>query len=447
MLEKKETSCMKFQFNCVIQAALFFLPFSGGCTAVQADPARAPAPLPEIKETLPAPQSSTTNYSEVLGWKNGRTPQAPPGFKVTKYADGFNNPRWLLLTPNGDVLVAESNSNHSLAEKLGGIIVGASKSNNLHDSANRITLLRDSAHKGLPDVRKTFLTQGLNQPFGMFILDEWLYVGNTNAVVRYPYKTGQLEIKGEATKIIDLPAGKENRHWTRNIIANKNQSKLYVAVGSGSNVAEKGIENELLRATILEINPDGSGLKVFASGLRNVVGMDWAPGTETLFAVVNERDGLGDELVPDYLTRVVENGFYGWPYAYWGKHLDARVKEKAPLLVSQSIVPDLSLGNHVAPLGMAFYTKKEFPKKYHNGLFIAEHGSWNKKKLAGYKVVFVPFANGIPSGMPEDFLIGFNAEIDDKKVYGRPVGVLQMPDGSLLVTDDVTNTIWRVSTD
>lgn len=395
-------------------------------------------------DSLPSPYAtkSKKNFSHVIGWK-GETPKAPTGFVVEKFADGFENPRWMYVTPNGDVLVAESNSNHPFLEKVGGTIIGASRSNNLSHSADRITLMRDTNKDGKADQKETFLT-GLNQPFGMLVIGKWLYVANTNALVRYPYISGQTKITGQPEKITDLPAGKHNRHWTRNIITNSDTSKIYIAVGSGSNVAENGIANELMRANILEINLDGSDLKIYASGLRNPVGMDWAPGTKSLWTVVNERDQLGDELVPDYLTSVKPGGFYGWPYTYFGQNTDPRVKETKPFLVTKTIVPDFNLGSHTASLGLAFYTAHSFPEKYRNGAFLAQHGSWNRKVLAGYKVIFIPFANGKPSGKSEDFLTGFIANLEKNEVRGRPVGILVMPDGSLLITDDTSNTIWRV---
>ncbi|MET0760594.1 MAG: sorbosone dehydrogenase family protein [Flavobacterium sp.] len=396
-------------------------------------------------DTLPAPSKSTGNYSKVIGWKHGRTPKAPPGFTVTKYADGFENPRWMYVTPNGDVLVAQSNSNYSFLKRIGASIIGAGKSKNLKHSADVITLLRDTDKDGVVDLRETFLKEGLSQPFGMLVIGNWFYVANTDAVLRYPYVPGQTKITGKGEKIVDLPAGKHNRHWTRNIIANADNSKIYIAVGSGSNIAEEGITNEILRACILEVNPDGSELRVYASGLRNPVGMGWAPGTKTLWTVVNERDGLGENLVPDYLTSVKENGFYGWPYVYFGQNEDVRVKEKKPELVKKTIVPDMAMGPHTASLGLAFYTGNSFPEKYRNGAFIAQHGSWNRKILSGYKVVFVPFKDGQPSGKYEDFLTGFIVDPNKDKVYGRPVGVVFMLDGSLLLTDDKTNTVWRVS--
>lgn len=396
-------------------------------------------------DSLPAPYKtkSVMNFSHVIGWKD-KTPKAPQGFIVEKFADGFDNPRWIYETQNGDVLVAESNSNYNFLKRIGGGIIGASKSNNLKHSADRITLLRDTDKDGSPDLRETLLTE-LNQPLGMLQIDKWLYIGNTNAIIRYPYKSGQIKISDPPEKIVDLPVGKHNRHWTRNIITNSDSSRIYISVGSGSNVAENGIADELLRANILEIAPDGSDLRIYASGLRNPVGMGWAPGTSILWTVVNERDELGDELVPDYFTSVRQGGFYGWPYTYNGQNVDPRVKELKPVLIKKAVVPDVLVGSHTATLGLAFYTGTTFPDKYKDGAFLTQHGSWNRSVLAGYKVVFIPFKNGRPSGPPEDFLTGFVSNLEKEEVHGRPVGIIVMSDGSLLVADDVSNTIWRVS--
>ncbi len=388
---------------------------------------------------------SYSNYSNVIGWPDGRTPKAPPGFVVTKYADGFKNPRWVYVTPNGDILVAQSNSNYPLWKKIGAWFIGASKSKSFKNSADLITLLRDTDKDGFPDERTVFLEKELDQPFGMLVLDDWFYVANTNGLLRFPYKSGQLQITGRAEKITTLPAGKANRHWTRNIIANKDGSKIYVAIGSGSNIGEKGPEVEFMKADILEVNPDGSGLKIFASGLRNPVGMDWNPITGELWAAVNERDGLGNNLVPDYLTSVKENGFYGWPYVYYGQNEDPRVDWIPATEIEETLVPEVNLGPHTASLGLIFYTGDSFPEKYRNGAFVVQHGSWNRQVLSGYKVVFVPFENGEQVGKPEDFLTGFVANGKKSKVYGRPVGASVLPDGSMLITDDVTNTIWRIS--
>jgi glucose/arabinose dehydrogenase len=397
------------------------------------------------KDTLPAPYAtkSANNFCDVIGWKDAK-PKAPEGFIVDIYSDGFENPRWMCVTPNGDVLVAESNSNYNLAEQVGATVTGAAKSKDIKRSADRITILRDKNNDGRPDVKEIFL-QDLNQPFGMLIIGNWLYVANTNSVVKFPYKAGELKITAPPVKLVDLPAGEHNRHWTRNIITNHDSTKIYIAVGCGSDHAENGIENEILRANILEMNLDGSDLKVYASGLRNPVGMGWAPGTKTLWTVVNERDQLGDNLVPDYLTSVKPEGFYGWPYSYYGQHEDPRVKIARPELVLKAIVPDMGLGAHTASLGLLFYNGNTFPEKYHNGAFIAQHGSWNRSVLSGYKVLYVPFKNGKPASAPEDFLTGFIANSEKNEVHGRPVGLAVLKDGSLLVTDDVTNTIWRVS--
>jgi glucose/arabinose dehydrogenase len=404
------------------------------------------------KDTLPPPNAtkSATNFSKVTGWQDGNMPVAPKGFRVSQYATGFQNPRWMYVAPNGDVLVAESNSNYTLIEKAGAILKGVNKADDLTRSADRIVLLRDNNKDGIPDQKDTLLMEanGLNQPFGMLIIGNWLYVANTDAVVRFPYKTGQTKITDLGEKLVNLPGGKgfrNNRHWTRNIISNANNTKIYIAVGSSTNIAENGIDKEKRRANILEMNPDGSGLRIYAGGLRNPVGMGWAPGTSTLYTAVNERDELGDDLVPDYLTSVRRGAFYGWPYAYYGNHIDVRVKDQRPDLVKRAVVPDVDLGSHTASLGLAFYTKKTFPAQYQGGAFIAQHGSWNRSVLSGYKVVYVPFKNGKPSGRPQDFLTGFVADLTAGKVYGRPVGVVVMPDGSLLVTDDASNTIWRVA--
>lgn len=398
---------------------------------------------------LPRPHAtkSKMNFSKVQGWKDGRKPTAPKGFSVERFADGLQNPRTTYVTPNGDILVVESNTPHPLLEKIGAAFIGANKSNSMKNSANRITLLRDANGDGTPEIRQTFL-EGLNLPFGVLVLNNWLYVANTDALWRFPYRPGDLKITTKGEKLVDLPAGKNNQHWTRNIIANKEGSKIYIAVGSGSNAAEDGFEEELLKASILEVNPDGTGMRIYASGLRNPVGMGWAPGTKTLWTVVNERDLLGDDLVPDYLTSVKEGGFYGWPYSYFGKNRDERVKDDRPAsALNETLIPDVGLGSHTASLGLAFVDNDRFPSNYREGAIIAQHGSWNRSTLSGYKVMFVPFRNGKPSGPPEDFITGFMADINKDKVYGRPVGVTLLPEGKgFLITDDVNNVIWKVGT-
>ena len=395
---------------------------------------------------LPAPYTtkSVSNRVNIQPWPAGKTPVAPAGFTVTEYAGQFDSPRWLYVLPNGDVLVAEASTiPMSLPLKVAAEL-RLDKSRSLRDhSANRITLLRDTNHDGTPDLRTTFLAN-LNQPFGMLVMGNNFYVANTDGVLRFPYQPGATKITGAGQRVLGLPKGGYNNHWTRNLLAAPDGSKIYVTVGSGSNVQEHGPENEVRRANILEINPDGTDEKIYASGLRNPIGLQWQPGTGQLWAVVNERDELGDELVPDYFTSVQEGGFYGWPYSYYGQNEEPRRKNERPDLVKKALVPDVPLGAHVAALGLAFYDKDAFPARYRNGAFIGEHGSWNRTRYSGYKVVFVPFANGKP-GKPEDFLTGFLAGGDSKDAYGRPVGVATLPDGSLLVADDAADRIWRVS--
>lgn len=406
---------------------------------------------------LPAPYAtkSVTNYSKVVGWPVGKTPTAPAGFTVTEFARDLDSPRWVYVAPNGNIFVAESNTEpKSIKKKVTSVVTGQRKSQPSGESANRITLLRDTDKDGKPDQREAFIT-GLNQPFGMLVLGNHFYAANTDGLLQFPYQPGQTKMTAPGKKILNLPAGGYNNHWTRNLLASPDGKKIYVSVGSGSNVGENGMEYEVRRANILEINPDGTGERIYASGLRNPVGMGWQSATgsnakPTLYTAVNERDELGDELVPDYLTSVKEGAFYGWPYSYYGGHEDPRRKGERLDLVKKAVVPDVPLGAHTASLGLAFYdgaanrsSGAGFPAKYRNGAFIGQHGSWNRSEFSGYKVVFVPFANGKP-GKPEDFLTGFVAG-KDKDVYGRPVGVAVLPDGSLLVADDAAGRIWRVA--
>ncbi|MEZ0483537.1 PQQ-dependent sugar dehydrogenase [Fibrella aquatica] len=394
---------------------------------------------------LPAPYASKSSvkFSKVIGWPDGQMPTAPEGFVVTEYARDLINPRWAYVAPNGDVFVSESNTEKKGVKKTVADVNGQSDSQRFDQSANRVTIFRDTNGDGKPDQRAVFLT-GLNQPFGMLVMGDYFYVANTDALLRFPYKAGEMKLTSKPDTILKLPAGGYNNHWTRNLLAGPDGKKIYISVGSGSNVGENGMEHEVRRANVLEINPDGSGERVYASGLRNPVGIDWQPGTNKLYAAVNERDELGDGLVPDYLTSVQEGGFYGWPYSYYGQIEDPRRAGEKPDLVKKSIMPDVPLGAHTASLGLAFYDGNKFPTKYQSGAFIGQHGSWNRSELSGYKVVFVPFTNGKP-GKPEDFLTGFIAKNDGQDVYGRPVGTFTMPDGSLLVTDDSGNRIWRVA--
>ncbi|MBA4192384.1 MAG: L-sorbosone dehydrogenase [Planctomycetaceae bacterium] len=408
----------------------------GSGLLIAVDPPAGPK-LPPPFET-----KSVTKHPKVIGWPEGKTPKAPDGFAVTPYAEAFDSPRWLYVLPNGDVLVAEARTlpkPDAKPEQKEGMKKSKTVTGT---SANRITLLRDADKDGKPEVREVFL-DGLNQPFGMALIGDHLYVANTDGVVRFPYTTGETRITAKGTPVLHLPIGGYNNHWTRNLLANADGSKLYVSVGSASNVGENGMKEEVLRANILEANPDGTGLRVFAGGLRNPVGMAWEPQTKSLWTAVNERDALGDELVPDYITSVKDGAFYGWPYSYFGKNEDPRRKGERPDLVAKAAAPDMALGSHTASLGLAFYTATAFPEKYRGGAFVGQRGSWNRSQFAGYRVAFVPFKDGKPAGVAEDFLTGFIANVDE--VYGRPVCVCVAPDGALLVTDDVTDRIWRVA--
>ena len=375
--------------------------------------------------SLPAPYAtkSVRNNSNVIGWKAGVMPVSPQGFAVNIFADSLQSPRWIYVAANGDIFVAQ-------ADREG-------------KKGNNILMFRDSNKDGTPESKSVYMSN-LKQPFGMLILNNKFYVANTDALVEFPYDPKATSNTASGKALVSLPVG---RHWTRNIIANAAGNKIYIAVGSASNIGEDGMDKEQRRACILEVNTDGTGERIYASGLRNPVGMDWAPGTNTLWTSVNERDELGDDLVPDYLTSVKENGFYGWPYSYFGKHLDPRITGDSarPDLVAKAIVPEVALGSHTSSLGLTFYDGQMFPENFRNGAFIGQHGSWNRSHLSGYKVVFVPFSSGKPSGQPMDFLTGFIADEAKSEVYGRPVGVTVMADGSLLVADDAGNTIWRVS--
>lgn len=371
-----------------------------------------------------------------------------PGLRVTALATGLDHPRWLMVLPNGDVLVAESNAPpkpqdarglKGLAMKLVMKRAGAGQR-----SANRITLLRDADGDGRAEIRTTFL-QGLHSPFGMALVGNSLYVANTDAVLRFDYQSGQTAITGPGTRLVELPAGPINHHWTKNLIASPDGAKLYVTVGSNSNAGENGLEAEAGRAAIWEVDRLTGAHRVWASGLRNPNGMAWQPHTRALWTVVNERDELGNDLVPDYLTSVKEGAFYGWPYSYFGQHLDPRVQPQRPDLVAQAIAPDYALGSHVAPLGLAFVTGPALLPALAEGAFVGEHGSWNRKPRSGYKVVFVPFANGQPAGLPLDVLTGFVSP--QGQAWGRPVGVAVDSRGALMVADDVGNAVWRVTRD
>lgn len=399
--------------------------------------------------SLPPPRKSlipTVHIAPAKGWAEGETPLAAGGLEAKAFATGLDHPRWLYVLPNGDVLVAETNAPPRPDDGKG--IKGwfmkqfMKRAGAAVPSANRITLLRDADGDGVAEVRKTFL-QGLNSPFGMTLVDRDLVVANTDALVRFEYQEGALEPGRTGTKIADLPAGTINHHWTKNVIASPDGSRFYVTVGSNSNVAENGMGSEVNRAAILELDRASGRSRIFASGLRNPNGMAWHPDSGVLWTVVNERDELGSDLVPDYLTSVTDGAFYGWPYSYFGQHVDSRPKPPRPDLVAKAIVPDFALGTHTASLGLLFYEGELLPARYRKGAFIGQHGSWNRRPRSGYKVVFVPFAGGRPSGPAEDILTGF---VDSEgKARGRPVGVVMDKRGALLVADDVGNVIWRVT--
>lgn len=412
-------------------------------SAADAPPISGFGPSPD----LPAPDHTlipTVHLAQATGWPAGVMPQAATGLHVTQFAGGLDHPRWLLPLPNGDVLVAETNAPPKPDDSKG--LKGwaaqhiMKKAGAVTESANRITLLRDTDGDGVADQR-SILLQGLNSPFGMALVGDNLYVADTDAVLRFPYKRGDTRIDAPGVKLTDLPAGTINHHWTKNVIASGDGSKLYVSVGSNSNADENGNAVEAERAAIWEVDTHTGAHRIYASGLRNPVGMAWQGNT--LWVAVNERDELGNDLVPDYMTAVQDGGFYGWPYSYFGQHVDARVKPQRPDLVAKALAPDYALGSHTASLGLASAEGNSLPAGFAHGMFVGQHGSWNRRPFSGYKVIFVPFEHGKPAGPPVDVLTGFLSA--DDKAYGRPVGVAIDKRGGLLVADDVGNTIWRVS--
>jgi len=399
---------------------------------------------------LPAPTSSlipTVKIAPAKGWAEGRKPIAAGGTGVAAFATGLVHPRWLYVLPNGDVLVAETNAPPKPEDGKG--VKGWVMKKVMRragagiPSANRITLLRDADGDGVAETRTVFI-DGLHSPFGMALVGSNLYVADTDAVLRFPYQAGETHIGQPGTEVVRLPAGPINHHWTKNLIANRDGSKLYVTVGSNSNVGENGIDKEEGRAAIWEVDAQSGQHRVYAAGLRNPNGLGWEPASGALWTVVNERDELGSDLVPDYMTTVKDGAFYGWPYSYYGDHLDTRVKPQRPEMVARALKPDYALGPHTASLGLAFVpANSALPPAFAQGVFIGQHGSWNRKPASGYKVIFVPFADGKPAGMPVDVLTGFLSR--EGNAYGRPVGVAFDARGALLVADDVGNAIWRVS--
>jgi glucose/arabinose dehydrogenase len=398
--------------------------------------------------TLPAPQRTripTIKFARAVGWPAGAAPTAAPGLAVSAFASGLIHPRSLHVLPNGDVLVAETDAPSSPGERhgIGDWIeeramkyVGAGT-----PSADRITLLRGIDANGVAQTRSVFL-QGLHSPFGMALVGSYFYVANTDAILRFAYSEGDLQITAPGVKLLDLPA-QPGGHWTRDLIASRDGSRLYVTVGSDSNVGEHGMNNEVGRAAIHEIDLATGHARIFASGLRNPNGLAWEPHSGALWVAVNERDELGNDLVPDYMSSIRDGAFYGWPYSYYGQHVDERIQPPRPDLVASAVVPDYALGAHTASLGLAFYEADALPGKYVGGAFVGQHGSWNRNPRSGYKVIFVPFADGRPAGSAQDVLTGFLSA--DGQAYGRPVGVAVDHAGALLVADDVGNVVWRIT--
>ncbi|KMM89853.1 PQQ-dependent sugar dehydrogenase [Pseudomonas lundensis] len=428
--------------HAVVIALAAGLAACGESSTLQVADGTGPSPkLPEPNKTL----IPTVNIAPAVGWSQGAKPIAAEGLQVSAFAEDLDHPRWLYVLPNGDVLVAETNAPPKPDDSKGvrGWVMEKvmGKAGAGVPSANRITLLRDANHDGIAETRSVFL-QNLNSPFGMALVGNDLYVADSDKLLRFPYQAGADSISAQPTKVVDLPGGPLNHHWTKNVIASPDGKKLYVTVGSNSNVGENGMDKEEGRAAIWEVDPATGSHRIFASGLRNPNGMDWEPATGKLWTAVNERDEIGSDLVPDYITSVKDGGFYGWPYSYYGQHVDVRVDPQNPELVAKAIAPDFAVGPHTASLGLSFADGSKLPN-FTEGAFIGQHGSWNRKPHSGYKVIFVPFADGKPTGMPMDVLTGFlNA---DEKAMGRPVGVVIDKQGDLLVADDVGNTVWRVS--
>lgn len=397
---------------------------------------------------LPEPKANlfpTVNIAPAQGWPEGMMPTAAAHLKVQAFAADLQHPRWLYVLPNGDILVAETDAppkpddTKGIKGKIMKLVMNRAGSS--HPSANRITLLRDRNGDGIAEQKTVFL-KNMNSPFGMSLVGNMLYVANTDALLRFPYEQDATQITASATKVLDLPSGPLNHHWTKNVIANPTGTQLYITVGSNSNVAENGLDKETGRALILQYDIARGTAQPFATGLRNPNGMAWQTQSGALWTVVNERDEIGNDLVPDYLTSVKEGAFYGWPYSYYGQHVDTRVKPQYPEKVASAVKPDYALGNHTASLGLAFYDAELMPQ-YHGGALIGQHGSWNRKPHSGYKVIFIPFQHGQPAGPPQDVLTGFLSE--NGKAFGRPVGVAVDISGAILVADDVGNKIWRVS--
>ena len=413
----------------------------GGRATLPVEAGMGPDPV------LPEPDPGlipSVQVAEAVGWSEGQAPTAAPGLQVNAFATGLDHPRWMYVLPNGDVLVAETNAQpRENGGGLRGWIVKQmmEKAGAAVPSADRITLLRDADGDGVAEFRSAFVT-GMTSPFGMALVGDTLYIANTDALVRMPYRSGQTEIRGQYEIVTPLPAGPINYHWTKSLVAHPDGQRLYVGVGSNSNVGERGLEHEAFRAAVLEIRAGSGDTREFATGLRNPVGMDWNPVTGELWVAVNERDELGGDLVPDYMTSIRDGDFFGWPWSYYGPIVDERVEPSRPDKVAAARKPDYALGAHTASLGLKFYDAELLGGDYRGGAFVGQHGSWNRKPPSGYRVIFVPFDNGRPSGMPRDILTGF---LDGDEARGRPVGVAVAADGAVLVADDVGNVIWRVT--
>ncbi|MFI8397686.1 sorbosone dehydrogenase [Pseudomonas sp. Choline-02u-1] len=415
----------------------------GETSSLQVSDGTGPSPkLPEPNKTL----IPTVNIAPAVGWSEGAKPTAVAGTQVAAFAEGLDHPRWLYVLPNGDVLVAETNAPPKPDDSKGirGWVMKKvmGKAGAGVPSPNRITLLRDADHDGVAETRTVFL-QNLNSPFGMTLVGNDLYVADTDRLLRFNYEPGATEIKTQPIKVVDLPGGTLNHHWTKNVIASKDGSKLYVTVGSNSNVGENGLDQEEGRAAIWEVDRATGNHRIFASGIRNPNGLAWEPTSGALWTAVNERDEIGSDLVPDYITSVKDGGFYGWPFSYYGQHVDVRVKPQNLDLVAKAIAPDYAVGPHTASLGLTFAEGNRLPAQFKEGAFIGQHGSWNRKPHSGYKVIFVPFSGGKPTGQPVDVLTGFLDK--DENALGRPVGVVIDQQGGLLVADDVGNKVWRVT--
>jgi glucose/arabinose dehydrogenase len=427
-----------------VSAMLVMLALVGGCSEHarldQAQQAGANPPLPNAKSFFTPPMQ----VPKFVGWRNGAMPKVAPGLKIEALATDLSHPRQVYGLPNGDILVAESNSPEaepvtSPKQLIAGLVQSRSGKN--AKGANRITLLRRRADGSGWD--KHVFIDHLHSPFGMQLIGNTLYVADTDAVLAFPYQVGQTSLEGPGVEVTDLP-DRINHHWTKALLASPDGKKLFVGVGSNSNVTENGLDVEYRRANILEIDIATGGSRIYAAGIRNPTGLQWEPTTKRLWAIANERDEIGADLVPDYMTSVQDHGFYGWPYSYYGQHVDTRVQPQRPDLVAKAIKPDYALGSHVAPLGFVFNTSSSLPPQYHGGAFVGEHGSWDRSPLSGYAVSYVAFQNGQPTGAPQPIVTGF-ASADEKQLYGAPVGVTLAQDGSLIIADDVGNSVWRVT--